>query len=233
MAGNLNLPRDVYEKLWQNAARAFDKNIPRLDPFLKNRSADSRRGVSLAARPDAAVRGRVLDFLTQMNEVAPGQYLYQPEQIHLTVFSIIPGSEFWRQRFDHLPDYLAALDEVLKNRPAFSVTFRGVTASPEAVMIQGFPDDASLEKLRDDLRAALISRDLGENLDARYKIVTAHLTVARFQTSLPDWQPLKAFLAAQRNTDFGATRIGRIELIEGDWYASPDSVQLLREYPLS
>ena len=99
-------------------------------------------------------------------------------------------------------------------------------------MIQGFPVDNVLSQLRDDLRAALAGRGLGENLDRRYKIVTAHLTVVRFSKPMKDWGPLKSLLAASRDREFGTTRFRTLQLIEGDWYASADTVRTLREYPL-
>jgi 2'-5' RNA ligase len=224
--------QDVYEKLWREAAAAFDSGAVRLDAFLTNRRSDRRRGLSLAARPDAAVRAQVENFLKEIAVVAPGQHFYQPSEFHVTVLSIIPASESWQQPMQRLPEYLAALDDVLKNRRAFAVEFRGVTASPEAVMIQGFPADDTLAQLRDDLRSALTARGLGDNLDRRYKIVTAHLTVVRFYQPMRDWRPLKLLLAENRNRNFGTTRFHSLQLIEGDWYASAKTARIVREYRL-
>ena len=232
MAGNLNEPLGIYEQLWQEAVTAFGRGEPRLDPFLKNRAGDQRWGITLVARPNSKVRSRVEQLLRDMAKVAPGQHFYQPAEFHLTVFSIIPGSEFWRESLPELPGQLAVLDEVLRNRPAFTVAFRGVTASPEAVMIQGFLAGSALAELRDDLRTALSQRGLGKNLDRRYKIMAAHLTVVRFATPMTDWKPLKMLLASHRNTDFGESQIRSLELVESDWYASANTVRLLREYPL-
>ena len=40
------------------------------------------------------------------------------------------------------------VDEVVENHGSFSVEFRGVTLSPEAVLIQGFPQSDALARLR-------------------------------------------------------------------------------------
>ena len=232
MAGQMSEVPRLYEKLWREATAAFERGGPRLDPFLKNRAGDRRRGVTLIARPDSRVRERVADFLREIAKVAPRQYFYRPGELHLTVLSMIPVSDSWQESMPRLPEYLAVLDTVLRNRSAFSIAFRGVTASPEAVMVQGFPEGETLQQLRDDLRAALPGRDLGDRLDRRYKVTAAHLTVARFSTPMPDWKPLKALLAAHRETDFGESRIRALELIESDWYASADTVRALREYAL-
>ena len=232
MGGHLNAAEDRYEKLWREAVAAFAQGKPRLDAFLKNRAGDPRRGVTLIARPDPEVRDRVGKFLRKIRDMAPKQYYYRPAEFHVTVLSVIPGSESWQEPMQKLPEYLAALDTVLRSRSAFSIAFRGVTASPEAVLIQGFPEGQALVQLRDDLRAALLGRGLGDSLDRRYKVAAAHLTVVRLSTPMADWKPLKALLAAHRQTDFGESHIRSLQLIESDWYASADTVRTLREYPL-
>lgn len=232
MAGNLNEAQDLYEKLWRQAVAAFEQRKPRLDPFLRDRAGDQRRGVTLIARPDLEVVGRVAKFLREIAAAAPEQYYYQPAEFHVTVLSVIPVCDSWQKFRQRLPEYLAALDTVLRNRGAFSIAFRGVTASPEAVMIQGFPVDNALKQVRDELRAALSRRGLEENLDRRYRLVAAHLSVARFSAPMADWKPLHALLAVHRETDFGESRVRSLQLIENDWYASADTVRTLREYPL-
>lgn len=226
-------PQLIYDRLWEEASNSFDRNAAQLDPFLANRPSDQRRGMTLLARPDDAVRARVQQFLDELRSVAPGQYFYQPSEFHMTVLSVIPGSDSWPHAAKRLPDYLAALDSVLDGRHAFSVAFRGVTASPDAILVQGFPADDTLTRLRDDLRAELAGRGLAENLDRRYKLVTAHMTVARFYAPMESWQRLKSLLSSNRNRDFGAVRFRALQLIEGNWYASADSVRTLREFPLA
>jgi len=232
MAGHLSEVPRLYEKLWREATAAFERGGPRQDPFLKNRATDQRRGVTLIARPDSEVRDRVALFLREIAEVAPQQYYYRPAELHLTVLSVIPVSDSWQKAVQRLPEYLAVLDSVLKNRCTFSIAFRGVTASPEAVLIQGFPLNDTLKQMRDDLRAALTRHGLGDNLDRRYRVVAAHLSVVRFSTPMADWKPLKALLTSHRKTDFGECRVRALQLIENDWYASAGTVRTLCEYPL-
>ncbi|HEY1663081.1 MAG TPA: 2'-5' RNA ligase family protein [Verrucomicrobiae bacterium] len=231
MAGSVNQAQDLYEELWGKAAGSFDKGGPTLDPFLKNRAADNRRGVTLVARPGLEVCAGIQRFSHKIAAVAPDQHFYTPEEYHVTVLAVIPGSEFWQTSIKRLPEYLATLDNVLSNRPAFSINFQGVTASPDAIMIQGFPVGDELSRLRNDLREAFSENGLGDDLDRRYKIIAAHLTLARFSTPM-DWKGLKSFLEAHRDDDFGATHVRSLQLIEGDWYASADTIRILSEYPL-
>jgi len=69
-------------------------------------------------------------------------------------------------------------------------------------------------------------------LDRRYKIVTAHVTVLRFQHPKMEGKRLAAFLAACRQRDFGRSEAGAIQLLWGDWYASSETIRLLEEFPL-
>jgi len=222
----------IYGQLWRKTVALLKSGGLRIDPLLRNKSGDLRRGVTLVARPDAGVRKQAAAFVRKAAVICPNQHFYQPAELHMTVLAIIPGSESWRTQIHRLSAYRTVLDRVLKGRRTFSVKFQGVTASPDAVMIQGFPVDSALAQLREELRAAFRQHGLGENLDRRYKIATAHLTVIRFFKPKADWQRLLAFLQAHRETDFGETRFQSLQLIWSDWYASVGIARVLQEYPL-
>jgi 2'-5' RNA ligase len=273
MEDGLTGAHGIYEQLWNKTAPLFKSGGLRIDPRLQNKTGDLRRGVTLVAWPDAAVRWKVEEFLREAAAICPNQYFYKPAELHLTVLAIIPGSESWREQIHCLPALQAVLDQVLKSRRkggcdassqskfppvsgnggvaatpqtifsteqigflkncrAFSVKFRGVTASPDAVMIQGFPTDDSLAQLRDELRDEFRQGDLGENLDRRYKATTAHLTAMRFSNPQANWIELLDFLQAHRETDFGETNFQSLQLVWSDWYASIETLRVLQEYPL-
>jgi 2'-5' RNA ligase len=232
MGDELTEAQRIYDQLWSKTSAALESGGLRVDPLLRGKAGDPRRGATLVARPNAGVRKRVETFLREAAAICPGQHFYQPEELHVTMLSVISGSKSWREEIHRLPVCRTVLDEVLKNCRAFLVKFRGVTVSPEAVLVQGFPQDNALARLRDELRSALRDRGVGENLDRRYKIVAAHLTVMRFSSPQADWKRLLDFLQAHRETDFGETRFRSLELIWGDWCASADTVRVLREYQL-
>ncbi|HKI69144.1 MAG TPA: hypothetical protein VKA67_06115, partial [Verrucomicrobiae bacterium] len=122
--------------------------------------------------------------------ICPSQHVYDSAELHLTVMAIITGTESWRREIRLLPVYRKILSDVLKNQHAFSVKFRGVTLTPDAVMIQGFPTELTLAVIRDQLRGAFRRKGFGEKLDRRYKIATAHLTAMRFSTPGENWEAL-------------------------------------------
>ncbi|HUA37064.1 MAG TPA: 2'-5' RNA ligase family protein [Candidatus Sulfopaludibacter sp.] len=232
MGESLTAARTIYERLWRKTGPLLKSGRMQIDSHLRDKASDGRRGVTLVARPDATVRRRVGKFLHEAAAVCPRQHFYEPPELHVTVMAIIPGSEFWRDQMHQLPACQAVLDGVLKNRGGFRVNFHGVTVSPDAVMIQGFPANDDLSRLRDELRRAFGLAGLGGNLDRRYKTVTAHLTAMRFSEPEADWERLFDFLEARRETDFGQTHFQSLQLIWSNWYASADVVRVLQEYPL-
>jgi 2'-5' RNA ligase len=223
---------EIYQQLWTEAVSAFERGAPQIDPVLSGKTNDLRRGVTLAFRPSAGELAKVKRFMERLVPLAPEQYFYQPEELHVTVLSIISGTELWRQEIRQLAACRAIINEVLSRQRYFQVCFRGVTASPGAVMIQGFPAGDALEQLRDELWEAFARNGLGDRLDRRYKINSAHLTIMRFRQQTADWKPLVNALAENRDTDFGGTQVNRIQLIWGDWYASADIARTLQEYSL-
>jgi 2'-5' RNA ligase len=224
---------EIYQQLWIEAVAAFEGGAPQIDTNLSDKANDLRRGVTLAFLPSAVVRTNVENFLGQLGEIAPAQHLYRPEELHVTVLSIISGSEFWRKEIRTLATCRPIITEVLSRQNSFRVSFRGVTASPSTVMIKGFPLNDALEKMREELRAAFARNGLGDQLDRRYRINSTHMTVMRFRRADADWKRLATFLAKNRDTDCGEMEVSRIQLIWGDWYASANIARTLQEYRLS
>jgi 2'-5' RNA ligase len=223
----------IYEQLWSEAVTAFERGAPEIDPALSGQTRDLRRGVTLVFRPSPPVRDRVKHFLDRLATVCPGQYFYQPEELHVTVLAIIPGTEFWRKEIRRLAACRAILDDVLSRQRAFSISFRGVTASPGTVLIQGFPAGDGLTRIRAALRAAFAQNGLGDLLDRRYKVTAAHMTALRFKKPEKHGPRLVSLLTENRRTDFGESEVNRLQLIWGDWYAARNIVRTLQEYSLS
>jgi len=211
---------------------SFESGTPQVDPHLTNPEKDLRRGVTLAFRPSPVVIENICPFLNQLVSIAPEQYFYRSEQLHVTVLSIISGTELWRKEIRCLAACRAIINEILPRQRPFKICFRGVTASPNAVMIQGFPAGDGLNKLRDELRHAFAQKGLGDLLDRRYKITSAHMTIMRFSRQETDWQQLAALLTENSVRDFGEMEANRMQLIWGDWYASTKTVRILQGYHL-
>ncbi len=211
---------------------AFEQGQPHIDPHLSDKANDLRRGVTLIFRPAPPVRNAVARFLGRLTTICPGQHIYRPEELHVTVLSIISGTEHWQRETERLDACRPLIREALARHRSFKINFHGVTASPGSVLIQGFPHGDALAAIRDDLRTAFIRNGLGDMLDRRYKISGAHMTAMRFGKSCADLKPLLTFLKASREIPFGETEVTNLQLIFNDWYASAEPVKVLEEYRL-
>ena len=224
--------QEHYDNLWAGAQAAFAAVAPGLDPHLLDRAGDRRRGATLLIRPSAAVAERVAAALDQLRALEPQQYYYQPHELHVTVLSLWSGTEQPEPYFAQLPIYRAAIEPVLSAAPALSLHFAGLTASPAAVMVQGFAHGPHLNDLRDRLRAAIAAAGLGHTLDGRYRISAAHMTAVRFYRPFQDLPRFNAALHALRQSDFGISAAAEIHLVANDWYMSADQVRIIERYPL-
>jgi 2'-5' RNA ligase len=223
---------EIYEKLWNDAVSAFERGEPRIDPDLPEKTSDLRRGMTLIFRPSAKVRDAVTDFMTRLLEVCPGQYFYHPRELHVTLLSIITMTELWEQEMDRFQECRPIIGEALRAQRPFKIEFKGITASPDSVLIQGFPLNDGLATVRTALREAFAPAGFGDMLDRRYKATAAHISIMRFCSPCPEIKRLLAFLKENRQTDFGECEIDKIQLIFGDWYASSGYLQTLEEYKL-
>lgn len=224
---------EIYEQLWRDATAGFARREQQLDPYLDDKSKDARRGVTLLLRPSPTIQKSVTEFLDAVKQICPHQYFYRPEELHVTVMSIISGNVNWQKEMDRLSACQPIIREALGRQPTFGLHFKGITASPGSIMIQGFPEDQTLSHIRDELREAFTKEGLGDLLDRRYKIQTAHITVVRFRKPGMDWKQLEPVLKKYREHDFGVMKVDTLQLIWGDWYASADVARTLQEYHLS
>jgi 2'-5' RNA ligase len=223
----------IYEQLWDEAMAAFEAGKPKLDPHLPDKKNDRRRAVSLSIPLPAAVQGSIKKFFDQLAAEFPGQYFYAPEELHVTMVTLISATEHWEQEFDDVEAFHGIVREVLGRHRGFKLEFRGVTAAPNAVMVQGFTVDTTLEDIRADLRRTFVERGFPNRLDRRYPNAAAHVTAMRFCKSDSDWKRLAAVLAANRQTPFGEMRVETIQLTWGDWYLSTGIARVLEEYRLA
>src|SRR5206468_6289721 len=130
-------------------------------------------------------------------------------------------------------DYRAAVREAILGAPAFEIEFRGLSASRGAVLAQGFPVDATLDALRERLRAQLRARGLDASLDQRYKLVTAHSTLLRFVRPLAQPEGFADALAGLRAAPLGMMRVERVDLVQNDWTMSSESLRQIDTFGLS
>lgn len=221
-----------YDGLWEEAAPAVQAGRAALDPWLSPGQTDARRGLTLLAWPSSAITGSIDTLLEQLRSLEPEQ-TYQPtSDQHHTVLSLFTATPDYAPFMARVAEYHDAVSEVAASTPPFEIEVRGVTLTRGAVLAQGFPRDDTLSVLRDRLRRALPARGLGESLDQRYRLVTAHMTIVRFAKPLRDCERFVAALAAARQTDFGLTRVDRLNLVFGDWFHTAEREERIADFGL-
>lgn len=197
-----------------------------------NSNTDTRRGITALAylnKNNSEVAAQIVEFLHGLDAITPNQYVYPINELHITLLSIISCIDGFTLNDIHAPDYSTLFLEILSELPEFQITFKGVTATPNCIVIQGFPEGDVLALLRERLRKAFKASQLRTSIDSRYTITTAHCTAARFclpltsdntsaSNRLNQSELLLAYLQSYRNHSFGTTTIKHVDLVFNDWY---------------
>lgn len=218
--------------MWASSLEKFRKQKFETDVLI-NYAEDNRYGMTLLARPSVAVKERIEHFLNKVRKYEPNQYFYPQSDIHLTILSIISCSSGFSLGQIKKGSYIEIIGEVLESMKPFGVYFKGITASPSCIMIQGFPENNELEKLRNKLRHVFKNSVLQHSVDKRYNLKTAHLTVIRFSKPLQQPEPFISALNRYRDYEFGHCLINELELVGNNWYQQKEKVQLIERFKIS
>lgn len=209
--------QEHYNQLYIKSSKAILEGNYKVDSQINNAS-DSRFGVTLLIRPSDEIKAQIQLFLDELREVDSKQYYYPNSDIHITVMSIISCYEGFTLSKIRIEKYIEIIQKSLLDVDKIKIDFKGVTASPSAIMIQGFPTDESLNNLRDKLRENFKKSTLQQSIDSRYAIATAHSTVARFQEKIENPEKLMDIVEKFRDYDFGEFTVDKLELVYNDWY---------------
>jgi len=218
-----------YDTLYKESIEKIITDIYHTDNQIDSPS-DDRFGLTLIIRPDIQTKNNIQRFLDELKEIDPDQYYYPNSDIHVTTLSIISCYEGFDLASISIPDYVALVEKSLMDIPDFEINFQGVTASPSAIMIQGFTDSNSLNDLRNNLRANFAGSGLEESIDKRYSIQTAHSTVARFRKPISDKEKLIEIMEKYRDFNFGKFIVEKQYLVYNDWYQREKSVKVLHKF---
>jgi 2'-5' RNA ligase len=218
--------KSIYDDMWRSSTDAFLQG--RCEPdLLIDQPVDRRRGLTVIIRPPEQVLQKLARFLAAANEIESGQYFYAPSEIHTTVLSVFGCSESFDVDQIDPHRYAGVVEDCMGGSGAFQLHYRGITASPSCILIQGFPSGPVLNDARDALRSAFAESGLRHAFDTRYPISTAHSTVIRFREPLALPRQFVDFLEVFRETDFGYMDVREIHLVSNDWYHRENLVQEL------
>jgi len=206
-----------YNQLYKKSSKAILTEQYKLDPQINNPS-DSRFGLTLLIRPSETIQANIQLFLEEIKAIEPNQYYYPDSDIHITVMGIISCYEGFTLDQINIPEYIDLIEQSLVELDQIEIEFRGLTASPSAIMIQGFPTDESLNIFRNKLRESFKNCTLEQSIDSRYTIAAAHSTVMRFQEKLENTKQLIQVAEKFRDYNFGKFQVKKLELVYNDWY---------------
>jgi 2'-5' RNA ligase len=206
-----------YNQLYIKSSEAILSGNYNIDSQINNAS-DSRFGVTLLIRPSESIKANIQEFINELQAVDDTQYYYPDYDIHITVMGIISCYEGFALDQISIKDYIEIIQRSLVGIDHIKIDFKGVTASPSAIMVQGFPTDESLTNLRNKLRENFKASALEQSIDSRYEISTAHATIMRFQEKLENADKLIAVAEKFRDHNFGEFTVEKLELVYNDWY---------------
>ena len=218
-----------YKKLYNESINKISSDNYQIDNLIDSEK-DKRFGLTLLIRPSNEIKKEIHKFLKKIKEIEPNQYYYPNSDIHITVMSIISCyNDFDMSKID-IQKYIELTKKCLLKGIDLNITFKGITASPSGVMIQGFMNNNELNDIRDRLRKEFKNSNLEQSLDKRYSIQTAHSTIIRFKTELSQKEKFLEILDKNINYDFGTFKVNKFELVYNDWYQREQYVKKIYEF---
>lgn len=206
-----------YDDLYKESIQKIKSDNYQTDHLIDSPS-DHRFGITLIIRPNIHVKNNIQTFLNDLKAIEPDQYYYPESDIHVTVLSIISCYNGFDLAQISILDYVELIKKSITSQKSIEIEFRGITASPSCIMIQGFSNDDTLKDIRDNLRMNFKTAKLQQTIDKRYTIQTAHSTVVRFRKQLTKKEDYINVLDNYRDYDFGTSTINAIDLVYNDWY---------------
>jgi 2'-5' RNA ligase len=219
-----------YDQLYTQSIYQILAGNYEIDQLIDDET-DKRFGITLVIRPDLKTNTQIQEFLAGVKTIEPDQYFYQNCDIHITLMSIISCYVGFDLNDIHVQDYINLVQEVLTRHKGFKIQFKGLTASPSCILVQGFLTE-KLNQIRDDLRVSFKKSDLQQSIDKRYAIQTAHATIVRFSKTLQNPAALVNLLEKYRDFDFGTFEVKQIALVHNDWYQRERFVKKLHLFTI-
>ncbi|WP_186755348.1 2'-5' RNA ligase family protein [Echinicola salinicaeni] len=220
-----------YFSLAQSSLEIILNDQYEIDPHTDN-IKDSRRGLTLLARPDNGAKTKIQGFISMLRDTEPEQYYYPNADLHITILSIISCYPEFSINNISITDYVKIIKKSISEIPPFQIQYKGTVLSPAGVLIKGYPEGNSLQNLRNQLRKNFKNSPLEQSLDKRYTLQTAHSTIMRFAKPLQQKARLIQLVNEFNKHDFGSFIVKDIEFVYNDWYQKSINTKKLGEFCL-
>ncbi len=225
---NLN---EHYQTLYNNSIEKIKNDDYTIDELIHSPN-DNRFGITFLIRPPQEVKNEIQKFLNELRAVEPNQYYYPNPDIHITIMSIISCYNGFDLNGIDISKYVDIIKKSIAETSEIEIQFKGLTASPSCIMVQGFMANDALNDIRDNLRFHFKNSDLEQSLDKRYAIQTAHATIVRISNKLVNKTPFLNTVEAFKNCNFGTFKVDQLELVFNDWYQKEQHVKTLYRFNL-
>lgn len=223
--------KEHYDKLYQDSIQKIQSDSYQVDKLIDSDS-DKRFGITLLLRPDNSVKANIQKFLSEIRSIEPNQYFYRDSDLHVTVMSIISCYDGFNLSQIRIEDYVETIKKSIRNISCFNIEFRGLTASPSCLMVQGFLENNTLNQIRDNLRVDFKDTGLEQSMDKRYAIQTAHSTIFRLKEKIDNKESFLDIVEKYRDYYFGTFVVDSLELVFNDWYQRKEYVKKLYLFEL-
>ena len=227
----MNDIKTIYDSFWEKASQEIIENKIQVDLETDN-PKDTRRGITLLLEPDKLTADNITPFVQAAFKLEPEQYFYPATDYDITILSIISCVPGFLLQDVNIDDYCDVIAKCAANIEPLEIELKGITSSPSAVMIQGFPINKQLEALRNSIRQIFKETKLYNSIDTRYILTTSHMTVIRFRSLLNDSVTFHEFLSKNRKKLFGTLYCSNIKLVFNDWYQRRENTKVLASYNL-
>lgn len=229
---NMKQAKQIYDDLWNLSIALFQQNRCETDPLIADPN-DRRRGLTLRIRPNADIVAKIVAFTDKLRTVAPNQYYPPASDLHLTALTIVSCRDGFSCDEDMGKAYAEAIAECIEDLPHPHIAFKGITASPSCLLVQGLPQNDSLTLLRERLRSKFKDSPLPNTIDSRYPARAAHVTIMRFQESQDDLGRFVQFITENRDHPFGTQKVEGLGLVHNDWYHKKANTRLISTFTLN
>lgn len=219
----------LYGRLAEEGRQAMRDGSVQVSPFLGEPERDGRLGLTLIVRPSEAVAREVERVIASLRAVDPRQFYYDRSRLHFTILSVVDAQDPSQVSLEKARACVGPIEEVLRGCAPFEVEFAGICATRGGLIAKGIPLTGALEALRDSLRARLTEAGLGARLDARYRLLGAHITIGRFRETT-GLAPLARVLDELHGEALGSMRVEIAELVVNDFYMSAGKAHVVSQF---
>jgi 2'-5' RNA ligase len=207
--------KNLYIQLNTEGNKAIRSCHELIDPALKYPGQDRRFGLTLLIPLKGTIARNLCQLSINIGTIEPEQYLYPQSDLHVTVLDLIGAHEGFEKEEKKIRKSVKVIKEAAHDLSPFEIKFKGLIATPAAILAKGYCD-SSLQLLRRRIRERAAKEDF--NLQERYETFSSHATIVRFGKKLKNREKLLAFIHENCDFEIGTTTVKEMHLVVHDWY---------------